>query len=55
MTITGQGWEMLIRRTQEQRRESDGKRRTIGTYQVFHDGVVVPELGTSKNLSHLSV
>jgi hypothetical protein len=44
MPITGQGWEMLIRRTHEQRRESDGKRRTIGTYQVFHGGTAVPAL-----------
>ena len=44
MPIIGQGWELLVRRTHEQRRQSDGKRRTIGTYQVFHDGVVVPEL-----------
>ncbi len=44
MPIAGNGWELLIRRTQEQRRGSDGKRRTIGTYQVFHDGAMVPTL-----------
>ena len=38
MEITGEGWELLIRRTSTQRRPSDGKVRTIGTYQVFHDG-----------------
>jgi hypothetical protein len=38
MPITGTGWEMHIVRTSEQRRISDGKRRTVGTYQVFHDG-----------------
>ncbi|EJN33825.1 hypothetical protein PMI35_00700 [Pseudomonas sp. GM78] len=38
MPITGTGWEMHIIRTKEQRRSSDGKRRTVGTYQVFHDG-----------------
>jgi len=42
MPITGQGWEMHIVRTREQRRPS-GRRRTIGTYQVFHDGV--PQTG----------
>jgi hypothetical protein len=39
MPITGQGWEMLIVRHTEQRRASDGKKRMVGTYQVFHDGV----------------
>lgn len=39
MPITNSGWEMLIVRKSEQRRPSDGKRRTVGTYQVFHDGV----------------
>src|SRR5436190_21944473 len=29
---------MLIERESEQRRASDGKRRTVGKYQVFHDG-----------------
>ena len=38
MPITGKGWEILISRTATQRRSSDGKVRTIGTYQVFHDG-----------------
>jgi len=38
MDIEGEGWEMLIKRQREQRRESDGKRRTVGTYQVFHNG-----------------
>ncbi|MGJ7514707.1 hypothetical protein ACSFE6_10270 [Pseudomonas baetica] len=38
MPITGTGWEMHIIRQSEQRRSSDGKRRTVGTYQVFHDG-----------------
>lgn len=33
------GWEFHIVRKSEQRRASDGKRRTVGTYQIFHDGV----------------
>lgn len=37
MPITKQGWEMLITREREQERR--GRRRTIGKYQVFHDGV----------------
>lgn len=39
MAITGIGWEFQIIRKTEQRRISDGKRRTVGTYQIFHDGV----------------
>ena len=32
-------WVIRIERVNEQRRASDGKRRTVGRYQVFHDGV----------------
>ena len=39
MPIQGDGWEFHIVRNAEQRRSSDGKRRTVGRYQVFHDGV----------------
>jgi hypothetical protein len=39
MPISGEGWELHIVREREQRRASDGKRRTVGRYQVFHDGV----------------
>jgi hypothetical protein len=39
MPITGVGWEMHVVRQTEQRRPSDGRRRTVGRYQVFHDGV----------------
>jgi hypothetical protein len=39
MPITNQGWEFHIVRKSEQRRASDGKRRTVGTYQIFHNGV----------------
>ncbi len=38
MPITGTGWEMCITRKSEQRRASDGKRRTVGDYQIYHDG-----------------
>jgi hypothetical protein len=44
MAITGRGWEILISRTATQQRASDGKVRTVGTYQVFHDGVPVTDL-----------
>lgn len=39
MPIQGQGWEFHIVRREEQKRVRDGKRRTVGTYQIFHDGV----------------
>lgn len=39
MPITGQGWEMHIVRQTEQISPIEGRRRTVGTYQVFHDGV----------------
>lgn len=38
MPISGGGWELHIVREREQRRASDGRRRTIGRYQVYHDG-----------------
>lgn len=44
MPISGSGWEILITRTHLQKRASDGKIRTVGRYQVFHDGVAVPAL-----------
>lgn len=44
MPILGQGWEFHVIRKEEQRRSSDGRRRTVGTYKVFHDGV--PQIGT---------
>ena len=36
MPITGQGWEIQVRREREQTRGT--KTRTVGSYQVFHDG-----------------
>ena len=47
MPITGTGWEFHIVRNSEQRRASDGKRRTIGRYQVYHDGVAQTGAGLS--------
>jgi hypothetical protein len=44
MPTTGQGWEILIERKTTQRRASDGKVRTMGAYQVFHDGQPVAGL-----------
>lgn len=38
MPISGQGWEMLIVRKSEQRRSTDGRVRTVGRYQVYHNG-----------------
>jgi hypothetical protein len=39
MPISKQGWELHIVRTEVQRRPSDGRRRTVGSYQIYHDGV----------------
>lgn len=47
MAITGIGWELHIIRKSEQKRASDGKRRTIGTYQVFHNGIKQNTAGLS--------
>ena len=44
MSISGQGWEILIERLLIQKRPSDGKIRTVGRYQVFNDGTPVPDL-----------
>jgi hypothetical protein len=38
MPITGVGWEFHIVRQREQRNQA-GKRRTVGRYQVYRDGV----------------
>lgn len=46
MPIQKTGWEMHIVRKTEQKRP-DGKRRTVGSYQVFHDGVPQPGPGLS--------
>src|SRR3954471_1328198 len=46
MPITGQGWEIHIVRQRVQERR--GRFRTIGTYQIFHNGMARPNLsGTS--------
>jgi hypothetical protein len=56
MPISGNGWELHVRRLLEQ--SGGGKRRTVGAYQVFHggqaatntisvDGVAVPLFGTT--------
>jgi len=44
MPINGSGWEILFVRDSVQTRASDSKRRTVGRYQIFHDGV--PQTGT---------
>jgi hypothetical protein len=44
MPIIGKGWEFQIVRREEQKRPTDGRRRTVGTYQLFHDGVA--QIGT---------
>jgi hypothetical protein len=47
MPIQKSGWEMHIVRKTEQARKSDGKRRTVGTYQIFHNGVKQTGAGLS--------
>jgi hypothetical protein len=42
MPIQKAGWELLITRLREDNR--DGRRRTVGQYQVFHDGAAVASL-----------
>ena len=45
MAISGRGWELLIKRHSTQTRATGKVRvRTIGTYQVFHDGQAVAAL-----------
>lgn len=44
MPIKGEGWEMHVVRQREQQRASGRTRhRTVGKYQVFHDGVAQTE------------
>jgi hypothetical protein len=42
LPIQGIGWELHIVRRTEHARASDGKRRTVGKYAVYHDGVLQP-------------
>jgi hypothetical protein len=47
MPIENSGWEFHIIRKSEQRRSSDGKRRTVGKYLIYHDGVKQTGAGLS--------
>lgn len=51
MPITGTGWELHVIRHSEQRRPSNGKRRTVGTYQVYHDGKAQDGTGLSGTIA----
>lgn len=42
MPIIGQGWELHVVRAGEQQR--DDETRTIGKYQVYRDGIPIPNL-----------
>jgi len=46
MPISGEGWELLVVRETEQLR-AGGRRRTVGKYQVYHDGVAQTGPGLS--------
>jgi hypothetical protein len=39
MPIFGRDWELHVVRQSVQRRPSDGFERTVGLYQIFHDGI----------------
>lgn len=47
MPITKQGWEIHIQRERVQTRS--GKTRTVGSYQVFHDGVAATSFDLNGN------
>jgi hypothetical protein len=51
MPIQNTGWELHVVRSSEQRRATDGKRRTVGTYQVFHDGIAQTGPGLSGTIA----
>jgi hypothetical protein len=51
MLIEGHGWEFHIVRKSEQKRSSDGKRRTVGEYHIFHDGVKQTAAGLSGSVA----
>jgi hypothetical protein len=52
MPIRGEGWEFHLVRSSVQRRASDGKKRTIGRYQVFRNGAPVAGLAGVTAESH---
>jgi hypothetical protein len=52
MPITGQGWEIHVRRVSQQTR--GGETRTVGAYQVFHDGQAAPPVSVGAALVPLS-
>ena len=47
MPINKVGWELHLVRRAEQKRSSDGKRRTVGRYEIFHDGTKATGAGLS--------
>lgn len=51
MPITKSGWEFHVIRQSEQRRKSDGKRRTVGKYQIFHNSVKQTGTGLSGTIA----
>ena len=50
MPITGAGWELHIIRHTEQT-NSKGGRRTVGSYQVYHDGIAQTEIDMSGSIA----
>src|SRR5262245_390700 len=50
IAIHGTGWELLIKRERQDKR--NGKTRTVGKYQVFHDGLRLFRVYRAPLLSH---
>jgi hypothetical protein len=44
IAATPKTWTFVVQRLREERREGEGFNRTVGTYQVLHDGAPVPGL-----------
>lgn len=49
--LKSSGWVCHVVRLEEQRRATDGKRRTVGRYQVYHDGVAQTGPGLSGTMA----
>ena len=50
ISIYGTGWELLIKRERQDKR--NGRTRTVGKYQVFHDGLRLFRVYRAPLLSH---
>ena len=56
MPLTNSGWEMQITRKSQQTRSAGKTRvRTVGTYQIFHDGVAQTGSAMSGTLARSAI